>query len=340
MLSKNTKIIVNYIFGIGLFIWLSFSIYHQLKYKDNLHLSLQQLKGNLNDHRWTIYLVCFMMIVNWGIEAFKWKILIKPLERLSYRKSFYAVLSGVSFSVNTPNHIGEYGGRILYLKARNRWKAISVTFVGSVSQLITTLIFGIAGLSYFLINYETDIPWHILPLSFLKLVIVSLILIITGIIVTFYFHLSLIVRLFEKIKWLRRFRKYVVVIAGYPTHILVKVLGLSILRYLVFSAQYLILLRAMGVEVVWWQGFGMIYLLYLTMAMIPSITIAELGIRGEVGLYYLGLLSANKMGIIAATFGIWLINLVVPAILGSLLLLGIKVLNEDKIGMILKKQQV
>lgn len=34
------------------------------------------------------------------------------------------------------------------------------------------------------------------------------------------------------------------------------------------------------------------------------------------------------MAIIAATAGIWLINLVLPAILGSVLLLGVKIFKE------------
>jgi hypothetical protein len=108
---------------------------------------------------------------------------------------------------------------------------------------------------------------------------------------------------------------------------------------MVFSAQYLILLKVMGVDMVWWQGFLMIFLMYLIMAILPTIAIAELGIRGEIGLFLFGLISVNKIGIIAGTIGIWLINLVIPAILGSLLLLGIKVLNEEKITGILKKQR-
>jgi hypothetical protein len=48
----------------------------------------------------------------------------------------------------------------------------------------------------------------------------------------------------------------------------------------------LILLEIMGVEMLWWQGWTMIFLIYLVMAMIPSVTIAELGIRGEVGFIF------------------------------------------------------
>jgi hypothetical protein len=143
-----------------------------------------------------------------------------------------------------------------------------------------------------------------------------------------------------KRRWLKRFRTYILVIGDFPPPVLWEVLAFSAVRYLVFSAQYLILLEAMGVQMVWWQGFMMIFLIYLVLAVIPTIAIAELGIRGEVGLYCLGLLSANKVGIIAGTVGIWLINLILPAIVGSLLLLGIKVLNEERVAGLKKKHEV
>lgn len=339
MLSKSTKIILNYTFGIGLFIWLTWSIYHQLRYKDNLHLSLFQLKESIATHKTAIIVVCCLMVANWSVEALKWQVLIKPLEHITFRKALYAILSGVSFSVNTPNRIGEYGGRILYLKGKNRISAISATMVGSFGQFITTLLFGIGGYTFYILNFQPDISPGLLSLKAWEFILLSMLLISTTLVIVFYFRLNLIVGLFGKIRWLRRWQRYIVIISGFSGKTLWQVLLYSIVRYLIFSAQYLILLKAMGVEMLWWQGFLMIYLIYLVMSLLPTLAIAELGIRGEVGLYFLGFLSANKMGIIAGTVGIWLINLLIPAILGSLLLLGIKVLNEEKITGILKKQR-
>ncbi|HEX5552035.1 MAG TPA: lysylphosphatidylglycerol synthase transmembrane domain-containing protein [Chitinophagaceae bacterium] len=339
MLSKSTKIIINYVFGIGLFIWLSYSIYHQLRYKDNIHLSVQQLKESIRAHQPAMMAVIVMMVVNWGLEAWKWQILVRPLQRISFRRSFYAILLGVSFSVNTPNRIGEYGGRILYLKNNARLSGVMATMVGSFSQFITTLLFGIAGLLFYI--------WHFTPFTSSpvftpytwEMILLFGVLAVTATVMVLYYRLYLIVWLFDRIRWLRRFRKFVEVINQFSGRFLSKILLLSILRYMVFSAQYLILLKVMGVDMVWWQGFLMIFLMYLIMAILPTIAIAELGIRGEIGLFLFGLISVNKIGIIAGTIGIWLINLVIPAILGSLLLLGIKVLNEEKITGILKKQR-
>jgi uncharacterized membrane protein YbhN (UPF0104 family) len=338
VLSKSTKIILNYAAGIGLFGWLSISIYRQLNNKENLEISLAQLRESIQGHLPAISVVVGLMLINWGIEALKWQQLMQPVERLSFRRSFSAILSGVSFSINTPNRIGEYGGRILYLRNRNRIRGISVTAVGSFSQFITTLFFGIVGLIYYIFRFvplsPEGIPAHIWGKAVLSGAFLLLVIVLVA-----YFRLNLIVSLFRRITWLRKFTKFVEVINGFSDGFLLTVLALSVARYLVFSAQYLILLEVMGVQVIWWQGFMMIFLIYLVMALVPTIAIAELGIRGEIGLYFLGLLSSSKVGIIAATVGIWLINLVVPAIVGSLLLLGIKVLNEEKVAGILKKQR-
>lgn len=338
-MSKSTKIILNYVFGIGLFLWLSYAIYHQLKYKNDLQLSVHQLKVNVVSHWLTIVVVGVMMCVNWGLEAWKWQILVRPVEKISFRKAFYAILSGVSFSINTPNRIGEYGGRILYLDNRHRLEAVAVTMVGSLSQFITTLIFGLAGLGFYLLRFDPVRFGRIFSPDVWEGIGVTAVVVVTCLVVVLYYHLDWMIRFVLKNRWFRRFDRYLLVIGRFSRPFLSKVLLLSMVRYLVFSAQYLVLLRVMGVEMLWWQGLMMIFLIYMVMAMIPTIAIAELGIRGEVGLYCLGLLSANKIGIIAGTVGIWLINLVIPAIVGSLLLLGIKVLSEERVTGLLKKQQ-
>lgn len=154
MLSKSTKKIFNYSFGTLLCIWLCYSLYHQLANKSHLHLSLQRVQQSFRDNWPALLLVMLLMGVNWAIEARKWQILVRPFESLSFRKAFYSILAGVSISIITPNRIGEYGGRILYLKNKNRLRGVSVTGVGSLSQFTTTMLFGLLGCLYFMYAFE------------------------------------------------------------------------------------------------------------------------------------------------------------------------------------------
>lgn len=339
MLRKSTKIILNYIFGIGLFLWFAYAIYHQLRYKNDLRLSVHQLKTSISRHWPAIALVVSLMCVNWGIEARKWQLLVRPVQHLGFRKAYYAILSGVSFSINTPNRIGEYGGRILYLENAHRVQGVAVTMVGSLSQFLTTTVFGLAGFAFYLFRFHPLDAGGRVPQWVLESALVACVAAGATFVALLYFHLDRVTLRFARIRWFRRLRSHILLMGGFPVPVLRKVLVFSVLRYLVFSAQYLILLGAMGVGMLWWQGFLMIFLIYMVLAVIPTVAIAELGIRGEVGLYCLGLLSANKIGIIAGTVGIWLINLVIPAVVGSLLLLGIKVLSEERVTGLIKKQQ-
>jgi hypothetical protein len=88
--------------------------------------------------------------------------------------------------------------------------------------------------------------------------------------------------------------------------------------------------RLFEVNITAWQAFWTVSVSFLIMAVIPSFAIAELAQRGFVAKTIVGLYSSNVLGIITATAGIWFINLMLPAIAGSLLILGIKKLLKEK----------
>jgi hypothetical protein len=110
--------------------------------------------------------------------------------------------------------------------------------------------------------------------------------------------------------------------------LLLKLLSLSAIRYVVFIIQYFLLFQLFEVTVSWWQCFQAVSVVFLVLAIIPTFAIAELGLRGKVNLKLLALFSANSLGISIATATIWLINLVVPAIAGSLLIVSIKIFKH------------
>ena len=48
-------------------------------------------------------LLIALMIVNWTLEAYKWKILIQHIEKISLLKSLKAIFSGITIAIFTPN---------------------------------------------------------------------------------------------------------------------------------------------------------------------------------------------------------------------------------------------
>jgi hypothetical protein len=82
------------------------------------------------------------------------------------------------------------------------------------------------------------------------------------------------------------------------------------------------------VEILWVTAFWIISILFLVLAIVPSFAIADLGIRGKFSTELLSLYTTNVVGIIGTTFGIWFINLFIPALLGSLFILSIKIFKD------------
>jgi hypothetical protein len=89
-----------------------------------------------------------------------------------------------------------------------------------------------------------------------------------------------------------------------------------------------LLLQVFDVNIGWWESCWLTFAMFLVMAVVPTIALAELGLRGHVSLLLFGLLSTNTLGIVLTASGIWLINLVVPALAGSLFILGVKFLRK------------
>jgi hypothetical protein len=324
-LNKSIKILFNRFLGPLIFIILAWALYKQVIRQPDLSLRWQQIRQSFFSP--LFWFVCLLMPLNWGLEARKWQLLLRPLERLSFSNAFKSVLAGCSITMLTPNRVGEYGGRILYIKEEHRLDAIPLTILGSISQLFITLLAGSCGLIFlkyfrgdeqlfsFLPYYTADI---LLCISISGAVFLALI----------YLRVGLLVKILSRIRFLKKFVSHIVLLNKFSRKQLLRILFLSFLRYMVFILQYLLLLKVMEVEISFVTCIMLLTVFYLVMAMAPTIGFTELPIRAAAGLEILQLYSNNFLGIQAASLGIWIINLAIPAIAGSLLILGIKIMKE------------
>jgi hypothetical protein len=214
------------------------------------------------------------------------------------------------------------------VKEGNRIKAISLSIAGSISQLIVTLLMGCTGLVFLIYAQQSSVHF-IMGLSFFW---VKTLLLISacaaGVLFLIYFRLSWLIKIIEKIPPFTKYAGYISVLEDFDAKVLLRLLSLSLLRFLVFVIQYILLLKALNIQVTWLQGFAVRSILFLVLAIVPSFAIADLGIRGKCSIELLAHYSANTIGIIGTTFGIWFINLFVPAIAGSILILSTKIFKE------------
>ena len=326
-LNKNIKNFINYVVGPLLFFWLSWSIFNQVKSQPNLEESWLKIKASFNSPLLVnLITVIFLMLINWSLEALKWKISVQQVQPVSYLKSLKAIFSGVSFSVTTPNRTGEYLGRVLYMNEGNRLKVISLTILGSISQLIITLLFGVTGLILLkdkLISSGLS-GWP----TWINLVITGS-LVVLFFLTVFYFRLGWLIKWIDKLPWIKKYSWLINELEKLNATLLIKLLSVSALRYFVFGLQYYLLIRFFGVDVTWWQGFWSMAIVFFIMAVIPTIALFEIVQKLYVTREIFAIFTVNTLGIGLVTSTIWFINLVVPAVIGSLLILGIKIFRKE-----------
>lgn len=328
-LNKNIKIFLNYVLGPLLFAWLSYSVFKQIKDQPHLEESWLNIKASFSDTRvLNFILVIVLMFVNWSLEALKWKISVQNVQPVSFFRSLKAIFSGVSFSITTPNRMGEYFGRMLYMDEGKRLKVISLTILGSISQLIITILFGFLGL----LILKVDIDKLNLPgwLQWVKNVGIAGGMIGFIFLTVFYFRIGWLVRWIDKIPAIKKYIWLINELENTHTTLLMRLLSISMLRYFVFTTQYFLLFRFFGVDINWWQGFWAIAIVFFIMAIIPSIELFEVVGKTVVTQEIFTIFSANILAIGFVPATIWFINLVIPATIGSLLILGIKFFKKDE----------
>lgn len=259
---------------------------------------------NLFAHQpsWGLIGITFILsFLNWGFEARKWQGLVSTAEPVTYAVALRATLAGLIPGFFTPNRIGEYGGRLMFIKPIHRKKAFIPTLTGSFSQLLVTLVFG--SISCWLIAGHAGMlkgNWYY-AVGFMAMLLAF-------VLVLLYMNLGALQPfIIGKRQWLGKFPDKMA---------LLKALRWSFLRYTIFTVQYLLLLAAFHISLPLEWALPATATLFFIQTAVPSVTLLELGLRGKSTLVVIGLFSADQSGIILSAFLIWLINLVIPAILG------------------------
>jgi hypothetical protein len=325
--NKTIKIFLKYFLGPLLFVGLSFSIYQQIIHQPHLKQSWAQIKASFASVKIVYLLFAVVLIfVNWGLEAQKWKLLVSTVQPIKFLTAYEAVLSGVAFSVSLPNRIGEYIGRMMYQPEGSRLKTISLSIVGSIAQLLVTLFCGIIGLAVLKNELLQAYPQAVIWYQFLLYGLMFA----TAFIALVYFKVSAVVAFFSRWLSLHHFLYLVESLQKFNASFLSKILLVSSLRYGIFLLQYIAMFALFGVNITPGAAIAVMSVVFLALAVIPSIAMMEVGLRGEVSLRLVGLFSVNSLGIGLTSVTIWFLNLILPALAGTLLLLNVKLLSKNE----------
>lgn len=294
-------------------------LYHQIFGREDL--TLEKLRVEFLQHlSWQkaplLILVLILMPLNWLFETQKWLALMRKIESINFYQALKVVLVGLSFSLFTPNRVGEYGGRVMMVSKKNRLYAVWATMVGISSQWIVLVVGGWWALMGAF--YMKLMPINAILLSSLILIggLASVLLLII------YFNLKKVVQYSAKFKWTKNWalKMDASPFNYYTNKELIQALMYSCIRYLIYSSQYLCLLYFFGFEASIFTTFLGILIVYLLQTGIPLPPSTGLLARGNIALLILGYLSiieGTATTILSATFSLWMLNVVLPSILGA-----------------------
>lgn len=310
-LYKYINLLLRYGIGILAFVF----IYYKLK--DEFIYQLQFLNPNSINYI-LLSIVIVLLFLNWGIEAFKWRLAIKKIEKITLIKAFRCILTGITLSLLTPNRIGEIPARALLLN-KTKFKELTLkTTVASFSQLLITLFLGAVALIF-------TVDFFKIPFNSLVVIIgLSVITFIFGLI---YFQVNRFEKYFNRFKYFKK-KQLFAALSTFTADELFKILLLSSLRYFVFFLQFFLILKAVGVNLTNFQEIMLIPVCFMIASSIPTLLISEIGVRGSVALFVFSVVSDMQIEIILASILLWVINVAAPALLGVFNLKEVKILKE------------
>jgi uncharacterized membrane protein YbhN (UPF0104 family) len=260
-------------------------------------------------------LVFGLIFINWACEAKKWQVLANQFNPLKFLDAYQSVLVGLTLGFISPANLGDFAGRIIHLKNNNRKQGIGSILLGNGIQFYVTLIFGIFA---YLIIYGIDFPKN-------HQIIFGMLVFCLFLGIFIFFIRGKIELFFNKIKLVAQFKIYWKPLTDFDNSIFLKVFIWSILRFLIIAWQFVIVLQIFEINIITIDLWAVSSLVFLFKTIIPQVNfLSDLGVRELSALYFFSLYSVNLSSVISATFLLWLINILLPVLVGGILFLMIK----------------
>ena len=299
-LLKKLRTYFNNSIGFILFLVCAVAIYNKVATNDNLNQFGDQIKQQfytISFFQWAVLIILFGL--NYLMESIKWKLVLAELSPITILKSYKSVLVGQAFAFFTPARSGDYVGRILFLEAGNKLKGLAQMAWASYAQLLITLFFGSIGLFYNL----PFLPW----LKWVGPFIAATAFVI-------YFHPGNFTGWLKKLSLLQ-----------IKTTLKGQLVLFAFFKYCVFILQYTWVVKIFNIPIGILDLWVALSVLFFCLSLIPSIAITDVVIRGQLIVLLLSPFYDNSLMLICVSTIIWVVNFLLPAIIGSILLINYRI---------------
>jgi uncharacterized protein (TIRG00374 family) len=260
-----------------------------------------------------------LSFLNIYLQFYKWKLTCKTvLHESKNSKILISLFYGLSAGAITPARVGEYFGRAIAFKNKPLLQVTVATLVDKFFPLMIVAFFGSISTIIFLYFYY-DVSVYIVFSLFI-------------IVFTLFYALAIIIRsekfwnsiLFTKLNSSKYFNKLFLQLQSlsklnkkYFTRMSI----ISMLFYSCFLLQYALLVSAFShnTEIMNYLWAGNLIMFVKTV--IPPISLGELGIREGASVFFLTKFSELPSVAFNASIFLFIINILLPALVGLILLL-------------------
>ncbi|NPA37366.1 MAG: hypothetical protein GXO47_11010 [Chlorobi bacterium] len=264
---------------------------------------------------WLLIIQLLLWGINLFFESLKWYMLIRPFSHTtSLGSSVKMVLSGFTTGSITPGKIGEPGGKILLLSTENRASGVLASVYGS---FLTNVAILLIALSVLPIVISKDILRFQDKLNNYQLYYFA-----GGIFIVFvsfaalYFTFKYFKLKVKNTRW-EVSEKFFMNLRPSRT---IPLFLITLARVITFNIQLYLWFLIFGQ-----QGTDIVLLIPVYFAVItlfPSFFLVDLGIRGSAAVFIFGMIITNIPVILSVIFFLWLLNVAVPSLLGSVFIIN------------------
>lgn len=321
-MTNKTKKTLGIVLKVAILVLVAWVLYQKLNNHQNLK-EFERLMHNLGTSTvvTTLSVVVVLMFANWFLEVVKWRYLCRPIEQISLWRATQSVFCGLTWAVFTPNRIGEYGGRVMFLQPRKRIFGVVAMGVGALAQLVLTSVAGSLSIAWFInrffeVSTVGGFAIWLLAAGY------------AGFFLTLYFNVRWINSWMQRIGFLRKFHRFFEILTRYSARELSTIFLNSLARFVIFTSQYCILMLVIIPDIEFLPMLLLVFILFFVQAALPTLDLFDFGVRSVTASYLYAHITDQDIAVMAIASCVWFINLILPAILGSVFVLKINFFGD------------
>ena len=223
---------------------------------------------------------------------------------------FHSFIGGRTLGFVSPGQTGELL-KGMFFKSDDRMAGASFSMIYSSYNLLVRTVIGSIALIYFIYTIPNSIKINLD--NVMNLVIVGIFIIV--IIILFKNNLKYLIRKFFWGKIISLMEIFIFHLKNQSLFWFFYILTLAVIANLLAAGAFLEVLIGFGVRIDILKGFMAFEAAYLAMSLLP-ITPGGIGLREISRIYFFSLLGCSEIKILCASFILYFISIIIPAVMG------------------------